>query len=159
MATWTNVPNSVLEPGDPIRSVDIIAIKENIIALSEGASGAPKILTTAINDAAVTTEKLAIGERMTTTNVLAKTADASVGNVGTYAWLGQSANSTTQLNLGTTHAGSGLRYMGTWAQGSVGNTTALPDFISTPSGTWRVMGESNYTVSTRAKQCLFLRIS
>jgi hypothetical protein len=31
MATWTNVPNSVLEPGDPIRSVDIIAIKENAV--------------------------------------------------------------------------------------------------------------------------------
>jgi hypothetical protein len=29
MAIWTNVPDSVLEPGDPIRSVDIIAIKEN----------------------------------------------------------------------------------------------------------------------------------
>jgi hypothetical protein len=29
MAVFTNVPNSVLDPGDPIRSVDIIAIKEN----------------------------------------------------------------------------------------------------------------------------------
>ena len=58
MATWTNVSNTVLEPGDPIRSVDIIAIKENIIALSEGASGAPKILTAAINDGAVTASKL-----------------------------------------------------------------------------------------------------
>jgi hypothetical protein len=31
MATWTNVPDSNLEPGDPIRSVDIIAIKENTV--------------------------------------------------------------------------------------------------------------------------------
>lgn len=31
MATWTNVPDSSLEPGDPIRSVDIIAIKENTV--------------------------------------------------------------------------------------------------------------------------------
>lgn len=31
MATWTNVPDSNLEPGDPIRSVDIIAIKENAV--------------------------------------------------------------------------------------------------------------------------------
>lgn len=29
MAVFTNVSNTVLEPGDPIRSVDIIAIKEN----------------------------------------------------------------------------------------------------------------------------------
>jgi len=31
MAIWTNVPDSNLEPGDPIRSVDIIAIKENAV--------------------------------------------------------------------------------------------------------------------------------
>lgn len=43
MATWTNVPDSNLEPGDPIRSVDIIAIKDNVTALAEGASGAPEI--------------------------------------------------------------------------------------------------------------------
>jgi len=31
MTTWTNVSSTVLEPGDPIRSVDIIAIKENTV--------------------------------------------------------------------------------------------------------------------------------
>jgi len=31
MTTWTNVPDSNLEPGDPIRSVDLIAIKENAV--------------------------------------------------------------------------------------------------------------------------------
>jgi hypothetical protein len=35
MAVFTNVPNSVLDPGDPIRSVDIIAIKENTNYLKE----------------------------------------------------------------------------------------------------------------------------
>jgi hypothetical protein len=35
MAVFTNVPNSVLDPGDPIRSVDIIAIKENTNFLFE----------------------------------------------------------------------------------------------------------------------------
>ena len=44
MATWTDVSSTVLEPGDPIRSVDIIAIKENIIAVPEGATGAPRIV-------------------------------------------------------------------------------------------------------------------
>jgi len=43
MAIWTNVQDSNLEPGDPIRSVDIIAIKDNTTALAEGASGAPEI--------------------------------------------------------------------------------------------------------------------
>ena len=44
MATWTDVSSTVLEPGDPIRSVDIIAIKEKIIAVPEGVTGAPRIV-------------------------------------------------------------------------------------------------------------------
>lgn len=35
MAVFTIVPDSVLEPGDPIRSVDIVAIKENTNFLKE----------------------------------------------------------------------------------------------------------------------------
>lgn len=154
MATWTNVSSTVLEPGDPIRSVDIIAIKENVIALSEGASGAPKILTAAINDAAVTTAKLATG-----TNerdwVLARTAGASVGAVGTYAFLrhGPSADYAP----GATLAGSSLVYTGVGtinsssytATSSIENVTFASPVGSTVSGTWRCMGVgSNTTVLT-----------
>jgi hypothetical protein len=117
MATWTNVPNTVLEPGDPIRSVDIIAIKENIIALSEGASGAPAIQTAA----------LATGERMNTTNVLNATAGASLGAVGTYALLRDISGSAR--SAGDTVSGSSLGYsncQGFW-NGAI-------------SGTWRLMG-------------------
>lgn len=153
MATWTNVSNTVLEPGDPIRSVDIIAIKENIIALSEGASGAPKILTNAINDAAVTTAKLATNERMTTTNVLAATASASVGAVGTYAALGTTLGGATEA--GGTIAGSNLRYAG-FSPGSSGASVS-----GTPSGTWRVMGRMPAYDSENARFgfTMFLRIS
>jgi hypothetical protein len=159
MATWTNVSSTVLEPGDPIRSVDIIAIKENIIALSEGASGAPKILTAAINDAAVTTAKLAdsnvttaklaTGERMNTTNVLAATAGASVGAVGTYAACQQVAMGTTR-SPGATLAGSGLDYSSFSGSGT-----------TSPSGTWRLMGQIVTTSETAAaaNSSLWLRIS
>jgi len=130
MATWTNVPNTVLEPGDPIRSVDIIAIKENVIALSEGASGAPAIQTAA----------LATGERMNTTNVLNATAGASVGAVGTYAFLGRLG--TGALSIGTTIAGSSLRY----GAGLTSDVTTVGDAswfyggrTGAPSGTWRAM--------------------
>jgi len=45
MATpdWTDVPDTSLEPGDPIRSIDIIAIKDHAEAMAGGATGAPKI--------------------------------------------------------------------------------------------------------------------
>jgi hypothetical protein len=44
MASYTNVPDSVLEPGDPIRSVDIIAIKDNIEHYAEN-NGATTVFT------------------------------------------------------------------------------------------------------------------
>ncbi len=77
MATWTNIQTSRLEPGKPIRSIDGLALRDNPIAIAEGASGAPKIagqnswavdtgglrngsVTTAkINNSAVTTGKIA----------------------------------------------------------------------------------------------------
>jgi hypothetical protein len=139
MATWTNVSSTVLEPGDPIRSVDIIAIKENVIALSEGASGAPKILTAAINDAAVTTAKLATNERITTANVLAAIAGASAGAVGTYGSV--EPTSPITASSGSTRAGSGLRWS---IEGS-----------GTLSGTWRLLGQLSASQGGR----VWLRIS
>lgn len=49
MATWTNIPDSVLEPGKPARSVDALALRDNPIAIAQGAAGAPKVLAAALN--------------------------------------------------------------------------------------------------------------
>lgn len=165
MATWTDVSSTVLEPGDPIRSVDIIAIKENIIALSEGASGAPKVLTAAINDEAVTSSKLATGERMNTTNVLSTIANASVGAVGTYAFLVSVSTSTT-YGAGNIASGSALRYGGV---GMDATSDSFPDNVvasasGTPSGTWQCMGRSRPYFDSNSNQqfygyTLWLRIS
>ncbi len=43
MATWTDIPDSNLEPGAPARSVDAIALRDNPIAMSERATGAPVV--------------------------------------------------------------------------------------------------------------------
>ena len=43
MAIWTTIPDSSIEPGKPIRSIDGIALRDNPIAIAEGAAGAPKI--------------------------------------------------------------------------------------------------------------------
>lgn len=58
MTTFTTIPNSSLEPGKPIRSIDGLALRDNPIAISEGSPGAPKIQTAAIQDDAVTKDKL-----------------------------------------------------------------------------------------------------
>ena len=139
MAVWTNVPDSVLEPGDPIRSVDIIAIKENPIAIAEGASGAPRIDAAAL--------KTGNNERDW---VLARTAGASVGAVGTYALL---QNSTVEtIDEGTTRAGSTLNY-----------ANVNGNRLSSPAGTWRLMGVNGYSgggsLNTNNRTSVWLRIS
>lgn len=46
--SWTNIPNANLEAGAPVRSVDTLAIRDNIIAVPNGDSGAPRINGVAI---------------------------------------------------------------------------------------------------------------
>ena len=48
MSTWTAIPTSVLEVGQPIRSIDIIALRDNILAVPAGAAGAPRVVTAAL---------------------------------------------------------------------------------------------------------------
>lgn len=43
MADWTNIADATLEPGKPIRAIDARALRENPIAIAEGAPGAPRI--------------------------------------------------------------------------------------------------------------------
>ena len=70
---------------------------------------------------------------VTTANVLTATAGATVGAVGTYAYLLPTSTSSTAT--GATRAGSGLQYFGEYGVAiSMG---------SNPSGTWRNMGANS----------------
>jgi hypothetical protein len=98
----------------------------------------------------------------TTAQVLAATAGAEVGAVGTYAFLGQ--NVINQLNAaGSTRAGSALRYAGIAGTAFTGDAVSASTFVGnggTPAGTWRCMGRANYTASENlAGATLWLRIS
>jgi hypothetical protein len=44
MATWTTLPDASLEPGKPIRSIDGLALRDNPVAITEGATDAPRIV-------------------------------------------------------------------------------------------------------------------
>jgi hypothetical protein len=41
MTAWTDIPDSNLEPGKPARSVDALALRDNPVAITERATGAP----------------------------------------------------------------------------------------------------------------------
>ena len=59
MADWTNIANTALQPGAPVRSIDGVALRDNPIAIAEGAAGAPRVQTNGIQDGAVTNAKIA----------------------------------------------------------------------------------------------------
>lgn len=93
---------------------------------------------------------------VTTTSVLNATAGASVGAVGSYAFLratgGESA--LTTLIPGGTRAGSTLRYTGATQQ----------THSTVPAGTWRCLGLGYYTYDSYGLQygpngTVWLRIS
>jgi hypothetical protein len=131
MATWTTLPDAALEPGKPIRSIDGLALRDNPVAITEGATGAPRIAAAAL--------QTGNNERDW---VLDRTASAAVGSIGTYALLlttftSTSTNVTTTYQFGTTHAGSSLRYTNTID--SVGQSQAS---TTAPAGTWRAMGQA-----------------
>lgn len=46
MAAWTNIPSGNLAPGQPLTSAEVLALRDNPIALAEGAAGAPLITGT-----------------------------------------------------------------------------------------------------------------
>jgi hypothetical protein len=164
MANWTNIANTSLEPGSPARSVDAFALRDNPIAIAQGAAGAPRIAgqqgpavqTAGLFDGAVTTAKIANGnvtavKLATGTSerdwVLARTAGAGAQAIGSYA-----LGSRSSISSGSTYSASSL----------TGVTT----------GTWRAMGagvsstidvgiDSQTTVpfAINSQFAVFLRIS
>jgi hypothetical protein len=108
-----------------------------------GASGSWGIDITG-NAATVTT--------VTSAQILAALASASLGDVGTYAWLITVPDAT--VSEGSTVAGSSLRYSGVYTDGA-GNS-GWPSGAA-PSGTWRAMGTTLGGFGRTGT--LFLRIS
>ena len=180
MADWTTIPDSSLEPGKPIRSIDTLALRDNPVAIAEGAAGAPKVQPEGMQfyptqqggGSGMLTNKIYIGWNGSS-SILGQ-VDASpqgaicmsgygVGAVGTYAFLGETSFTTTEA--GATRAGSSLRYAGIAGTATFASATSNAFAVgssATPAGTWRAMGralassisETNFYPAT-----LWLRIS
>ena len=116
MATWTTLPDATLEPGKPIRSIDVLALRDNPIAIAEGASGAPKI---------------------DPINAMAHLGAA--GAIGTYVFAGL-FNGSTAYAFGSTIAGSSLSPTSAVTSGTLGSGTFSLTRVGVLTGTWRCMG-------------------
>lgn len=99
---------------------------------------------------------------LNTTSVLNATAGASVGAVGSYAFLSLTQFSGSTVNPGSTVSGSSLRYAGGVSAGQGGLAFNLISGTA-PSGTWRCMGfiilASGGPYDFRQAGTVFLRIS
>ena len=155
MATWTTIPDSSLEPGKPIRSIDALALRDNPVAIAEGQSGAPRIV-----DAALDTTATNDGRNW----LLNRNALATAGAVGTYVMAIFSGASTAAITFGATTAGSNLQPVGAFTS-TLGNSNANSGTGSALSGTWRCMGHKYAYVdgapgyATNAVGTLWLRIA
>lgn len=143
MAEYMPINPTEIEPEAPLTSSLAARWSNNPIAIAEGAPGAPRIQTPAIQDKAVTAPKLATGNQERDW-VLARVAAAPLGAVGTYASLviadavaGLGGVATS--NEGDTRPGSDLRWSPTDLSGSSGQP---PVSSASPSGTWRCMGRA-----------------
>lgn len=96
----------------------------------------------------------------TTDQVLSATAGASVGAVGTYAFMADQTNSATNVSPGATIAGSSLRYSSISFYEGVGEFSDRTNG-SAASGTWRLLGYGRRDLGSGNQRytSLFLRIS
>jgi len=61
MADWTDITNAALDGDSPVTPALIESLRDNPIAITEGATGAPQVQTAAIADGAITNDKIADG--------------------------------------------------------------------------------------------------
>ena len=80
MADWTNLPNQAVGVGGLPSGTTVTALRDNPVAIAEGAAGAPRIQTAAIQNSAVTTAKIA-NANVTTAKLPVGTRSFS-GNLG-----------------------------------------------------------------------------
>lgn len=140
MATWTTIPDAALNPAAPIRSIDAKALRDNVTALAEGATGAPKVQTAALD----------------TNSVLEAIArDFSIPSgicpVGTITLLANYGSSN--FTAGSTYAGSGLQFCGF----DVGTSLGFTASATYQTGSWMAMGFSNYS-GTATRAMIFMRV-
>ena len=168
MATWIAPIDSETDPDAPLTSSLAKRWDNNVIAMTEGASGAPKVQDGALSTTVTTAGQSWVTNRLVNIADTALSAAATsvgslwvrnrvalsvAGDVGTYAMLSVRLGTALTVNYlpGDTLPGSSLG----WA-------SASGTFTGAPAGTWRCMGFATSTPATDtspARVTMWLRIS
>jgi hypothetical protein len=151
VADWTTIPDTTFEPGAPAKGRDMRFLRDNPIAIAEGAPGAPRIAGQ--QGPAVQAAGLFTGNAERDW-VLARTAAAEAGAVGTYALLATASSNQGGASTGATFSGSALRNANILERSDGTLELQLND---ARLGTWRLM--SQFGELTVRRVAVFLRIS
>ena len=113
MADYTVIADTALDPDAPLTSELAYAWRDNLIAVTEGAPGAPRITFPAM-----------------------AASFSTAGGIGSYAF---ASSSTTAANFGDVRAGSAIVPTAASRGDTAANVNAGAAAIQ--SGTWRCMGQ------------------
>jgi hypothetical protein len=146
MADWTNLPNTAVGVGGLPSGTTVTALRDNPIAIADGAAGAPRVVDGALDTTATNTGR---------DWVIARYLLAAAGDVGTYVFARDGNNNVT---FGDTRAGSNLNP--TAAAQEVGGTgTTGAGLGAALSGTWRCMGRHNADILVGTEPNRFIKFA
>ena len=142
---WTNITNAQLAVGAPIRSVDLLALRDNITAQANGDAGAPKQQAAGIN---FNTNGL---QNLSGALAIACPSFNTVGSYCMVLWLG--GGTVTSGSNYSAGSGAGQISSATLAdEGSAGTN------VNNLSGTWKYMG-ATWGVGYSSKWAIACRVS
>lgn len=137
MADWTAIPDAQLDPDAPLTSELAYAWRDNPIAITEGAAGAPKI------------QDAAMGSTVTTAGsawVRSRIAAGLINQIGTFVMAFPSG--TTAYIYGDTVAGSAL---------TPANASGTGAGSGTLNGTWMCLGNSQASGTAQQRTTLWVK--
>ena len=151
MTDYTTITDAQVAPGSKGTSALFTALRDNIVSLSEGGPGAPRILNEAFANFTLGAENFQIGTTESSW-VLFRMAGGAAGGVGTYAFLAHeptgTGNGVLTVAPGTNVSGSLLNFSNDAATYPAGTVT----------GTWQCMGYLSVGETTSSAS-MFLRVA
>lgn len=134
MTAYLDLPIGVVDQGSPLTQTLIMALRDNPIAMAEGAAGAPRI-----------------------DGIKAMIHQGNSNGIGTYMLAVGNLSTNTDFDFGDFVSGSNLDPVGIDNSSSVYNTAAISALP--PLGTWRCMGFANNSTGGIRSVTLYLRVA
>jgi hypothetical protein len=127
--SWTNIPNANLAIGAPIRSIDQLALRDNPIAIAEGATGAPRVRAEALNGGQSGSAPIYAARAWVNFNGTGTVAIRASGNVSSVT-----DNGTGTYTINLTTAMPDINYNAVGSASAIDGLTSVMLLINSNSG-------------------------